>query len=316
MSYQLNKNIIATITYYDVLDMPLSAFEIWKHLIAQGSLQKELEQQCELSDVFKLLASGMLADKIDKQNGFYFLRGRGSLVARRIRMEKISVGKLKRMRSLARVLAYIPYLRLLGATGSLAMKNGVRASDWDMFVVLRSGKIWMGRTLLTGFLHSVGKRRYQNKIQDRVCLNYFVTDDNLEIGTKDLFSAHEYNFFIPLLNFHLFQIFELKNRWIQKYCPNFAPTTLSSLWTLQASVSARYVQKKLENFFDLLNLERWLAHWQRAKILRNPKTLIEGSLIEASDRALIFLPYPRGPRVFQKFKERLSISLPQDSGSL
>jgi hypothetical protein len=316
MSYYLGKSVLATVTYYDVLDMPLTAFEIWKHLIVRESSQQESEQANNLSDIFRLLASGTLVDRIDEQNGFYFLRRRDGLVARRIRTEKISVGKLKRIRRLARVLAYIPYLRLLGATGSLAMKNGARTSDWDMFVVLRSGKIWTGRTLLTGFLHFVGKRRHQDKIQDRVCLNYFVTDDNLEIGTKDLFSAHEYHFFIPLLNFHLFQIFELKNRWIQKYCPNFAPTTLPCLWTLQASVSVRYVQKKLESLFDLLNLERWLASWQKAKIIRNPKTSITGSLIEASNRALIFLPYPRGPRVFQKFKERLNISLPQDSGSL
>lgn len=306
MSYRLGKNILATITYYDVLDMPLSAFEIWKHLITQGNSQSAREQ-ITLGDVFKLLASGTLASKIEEKNGFYFLRGRGDLVARRIRVEKISVAKLKRMRRLARALAYVPYVRMLGATGSLAMKNGERESDWDMFVVLRSGKIWTGRTVLTGFLHLIGKRRHKNKIQDRVCLNYFVTEDNLEIGTKDLFSANEYSFFIPLLNFPLFQIFELKNRWIREHCPNFMPAILPSLWTIQTSKTARYVQKTLENIFDFLNLEQWLSVWQKAKIIRNPKTHIQGSLIEANDRALIFLPYPRGPRVFEKFKERLSV---------
>jgi hypothetical protein len=146
-----------------------------------------------------------------------------------------------------------------------------------------------------------------------VCLNYFVTENNLEIGTKDLFSAHEYSFFIPLLNFPLFQIFELKNRWIREHRPNFTPTILPSLWTLEASESARCAQKKLERFFDFLSIEQWLSVWQKEKISSNPKTHIKGSMIEASDRALIFLPYPRGPRVFQKFKERLSVSLPQNS---
>lgn len=307
MSYTLGKNIIATITYCDVLDMPLTAFEIWKHLIAQKSSQQENEQSCKLSQVFKLLASGTFAEKIEGKNGFYFLRGRDELVARRIRTEKISVSKLKRMKRLARMLAYVPYLRMLGATGSLAMKNGERGSDWDMFVVLRSGKIWTGRTLITGFLHLIGKRRHKQKIQDRVCLNYFVTDDNLEIGTKDLFSANEYSFFVPLLNFPLFQIFELKNRWIREHRPNFTSTTLSSFWTLEASGSAKYAQRKLEKFFDFLNIEQWLSVWQKEKISRNPKTRIKGSMIEASDRALIFLPIPQGPRVFEKFKERLRV---------
>jgi hypothetical protein len=171
---------------------------------------------------------------------------------------------------------------------------------------LRSGKIWIGRTILTGFLHLIGKRRHDDKIRDRACLNYFVTDDNLEIGTKDLFSAHEYRFFIPLLDFRLFQIFELKNRWMLEYRPNFVPTTLPSLWTLKENVRARFIRRMLERVFDLFDLERWLAAWQKEKIRRNPKTHMEGSLIETNDHALIFLPSPRGPRVFQKFKERLS----------
>lgn len=312
MSYLLGKNVLATVTYYDVLNMPLTAFEIYKHLIVRSDLQQKRGETCGLADIFKLLVSGTLSGKIEEQNGFYFLRGRADLVARRIRAEKISVWKLKRIQRLARLLAYLPYLRMIGATGSLAMKNSVFESDWDIFVVLRSGKIWIGRTLLTGFLHLIGKRRHKSKIQNRVCLNYFVTDDNLEIGVKDLFSAHEYSFFIPLLNFPLFQIFELKNRWIRNYCPNFTPTTLPSLWTLKTNNLTRRVQRILERVLDIFNFEQMLSAWQKLKISRNPKTRIEGSMIEVSDRALIFLPYPRGPRVFEKFKERLSVFLQRE----
>ncbi|OGI25346.1 MAG: hypothetical protein A3E38_02625 [Candidatus Moranbacteria bacterium RIFCSPHIGHO2_12_FULL_54_9] len=306
MSYRLGKNILATVTYYDVLNMPLSAFEIWKHLITQEFEHPVGDTPCTLGDVARFLASGQLTQRINEQNGFYFLPGREALVAERIRAEKISAAKLKRMRRLARVLACVPYLGMLGATGSLAMKNGTRGSDWDMFVVLRSGKIWIGRTLLTGFLQCIGKRRHGKKVRDRACLNYFVTDDNLEIGIKDLFSAHEYRFFIPLVNFELFQIFELKNRWIREYHPNFALTMLPSLWTVESKRFARHIQQIGERIFDMFTVESWLASWQKEKIRRNPKTHMSGSMIEANDHALIFLPSPRGPRVFEQFKERLS----------
>lgn len=307
MSYRLGKNIVATVTYYDVFDMPLSAFEIWKHLMTEKTDAGDTDAVCTLKDVSLFLWSGQLNAKIGEKNGMYFLNGREGLVEKRIRAEKISVAKLKRMRRLARLLAFVPYLRMLGATGSLAMKNSERISDWDMFVVLRSGKIWTGRTLLTGFLHLIGKRRHGKKIQDRACLNYFVTENNLEIGSKDLFSAHEYRFFIPLINFPLFQIFELKNRWIRDYRPNFSLTFLPSLWTVGANTWGHSLQKKLEAGVDFFDMERWLASWQKEKIRRNPKTQLEGSLIEAHDQALIFLPTPRGPRIFEKFKERLSV---------
>ena len=307
MNYHLGKNIVATVTYYDVLDMPLTAVEIWKPLMAYEPEQKRDERGCTMGEVFRVLASGQLDAKIEERDGFYFLPGRSDLIKARIRAEKISVAKLKRMRRLARVLASVPYVRMLGATGSLAMKNSTRASDWDMFVVLRSGKIWIGRTLLTGFLHLIGKRRHGQKIRDRACLNYFVTDDNLAIGTQDLFSSHEYRFFIPLLNFDLFQIFELKNRWMREYRPNFVPTTIQSLWTVKKNASARGIRGILEYLLNFLDAENWLAGWQKDKIRRNPKTSLQGSLIETSDQALIFLPRPRGPRIFQKFKARLGV---------
>ncbi len=307
MSYRLGKNVIATVTYYDVMDFPVTAFEIWKHLITQDFDQMVCDRPCTLGDIVSLLATGQLDGKIVEKNGFYSLVSREYLIAKRIQAEKVSVLKLKRMRRLARMLSFLPYLRMLGATGSLAMKNGTRESDWDMFVVLRSGKIWIGRTLLTGFLHCIGKRRHGKKIQDRACLNYFVTDDNLEIGTKDLFSAHEYRFLIPLLNVSLFRKFELKNRWMLEYRPNFILTSIPHLFTVEEDIWRKSVQKKLETLFDVLHFEKWLASWQKEKIRRNPKTLIEGSLIEAHDQALIFLPNPRGPRVFEKYKERLSV---------
>lgn len=307
MSYQLAKNILATITYYDVLDFPLSAFEIWKHLIAYERDDVSGEQGCRLGEVIAALGSEQITRQVEERNGFHFLRGREQLVTERIRSDKVSVCKLRRMRRLARWMQWLPFLRMIGATGSLSMKHSDQGSDWDMFVVLASGKIWMGRTILTGFLQLIGKRRHGNKVNDRACLNYFVTEDHLEIGTKDLYSAHEYRYLIPLVNFRLFQRFELQNRWIRRYQPNFFPTTLAPLWNTELRARVSRIQAGWERFFNVFHLERWLSGWQTEKIRRNPKSSIEGGLIQANDRELIFLPHPRGPRVFEQFKERLSI---------
>lgn len=304
MSYQLGRNITATVTYYDVMDFPMTSFEIWKHLI-EHDRQVTSVPAVSLYDVWDILHSEQLRGKVSEKNGLYFLLGREALVESRIRRDKLSVQKLKRMRRLVGLLSFVPYLRMIGATGSLSMKHGERGSDWDMFVVLRSGRIWMGRTLLTLFLHAIGKRRHDSKINNRACLNYYVTDDNLEIATKDLYSAHEYRYLIPMLSFGMFQIFELKNRWIKNYKPNFSLTTLSSLWTKEASPSTLWVRDFLEKTIDTLDLEGWLRSWQKKKIERNPKTHLEGSLVQANDRALVFLPSPRGPRVYEQFKERL-----------
>ena len=123
MSYLLSKNILATVTYYDVLNMPLSAFEIWRHLIRYDTEAPEQVSSCSLMDVYTCLTAGNLDANIDEQQGFYFLRGRQHLIAPRIRAEKISVSKLKRLRHLAALLIYLPYVRMLGITGSLAITS-------------------------------------------------------------------------------------------------------------------------------------------------------------------------------------------------
>lgn len=301
----MGKNITATVAYYDVMDFPLTSFEIWKHLLEHDREQPLLRDGVTLYEVWDILHSEQLREKVQEKNGLYFLPGRSALVASRIRRDKLSVQKLKRMRRLVGLLSWFPYIRMIGATGSLSMKHGDRGSDWDMFVVLRSGKIWIGRTLLTVFLHVIGKRRHGKKISNRACLNYYVTDDHLEIATKDLYSAHEYRYLIPMLSFGMFQIFELKNRWIKNYKPNFSLTVLPSTWTRSAGPLALSVRTGLERLCDQLDLEGWLRSWQQKKIERNPMTRLEGSLIEASDRSLVFLPTPRGPKVFEQFKERL-----------
>jgi len=297
----LQKNLLATIAYYDALDYPLSAFEAWTHLVRMDSGAAEEERDIRLCDVVAAFSGDSFSDRIVPYDGFYPLRGREDLVRTRIRSEKISSAKLKRVRSLARLLAFVPFVRMVGVTGSLAMKSGGRESDWDLFVVLRAGRIWVGRTLLTGFLHAIGKRRHGKYHRDRACLNYYVSEDALEISTKDLFSAHEYRFLVPVVGEEVFRRFELKNRWIRNFKPQFRPTELLPLWYDREPSAALFVRWFFETVFDFEALESWLASWQKKKIARNPKTLIFGGHIEATDQALIFLPEPRGPQVFERF---------------
>ncbi len=299
--YRLSKDIVETIVYYDVFDFPLSAFEVWKHLITLT----ENARPSSYFEVMTALRGECQSGVIEEQDGFYFLPGRKFLVRERIQKEKISVAKLKRVKRLAQIIRHVPYVRFIGATGSLSLKHGDIESDWDFFVVLRSGKIWTGRVILTGFLFLLGKWRHGKRIRNRACLNYYVADTSLEIGTQDLFSAHEYRFMIPLFHYALFQRFELRNRWIARFKPNFSLSEIPTLWSIVDHGGVSAIRSFCERQCDRWNIESVLAAWQKGKISRNPKTHWEGSYIEASDRALVFLPRPRGPRVYETFKHRL-----------
>lgn len=300
----LNRLIRMTIAYYDVFDMPLSSFETWKHLLVPDGEERS-GHPIRLGEIGRALEEEVSAGRVMEEEGFYFLPGRDFLVGTRLREDKVAVSRLKRVRRLVRMLRFVPFLRMVGITGSLAIKKSGHESDWDLFLVLRSGRIFTGRTVITGFLHAIGKRRHGKKTCNRACLNYFVTEDGLTIGTKDLFSAHEYRFLIPFFGFHTYQRFERKNGWIRNFKPNFLPTEAVPLWDVRDTAFSRGCRRVGEAVLSSSLLERRLASWQKEKIRRNPKSSIPGGLIEANDRALVFLPEPRGPKVFERFKARL-----------
>jgi len=301
----LTKNILATVCYYNILDYPLTSFEIWKYLMKSGE-QDEGDHKRSLADVLEKLENGALANFIEEFQGFYFLKGKQELVEKRIARGKISVMKIKKLRRVIWILRFVPFVRMIGVTGRLAMKNAQEKSDWDLLVVLKYGKIWTGRTLVTLATHFLGKRRYGHKIKDRVCLNHFITNKSLKIKIRDLFSANEYYFCFPIFGSLEYKRFQIKNRWIKKFKPDYEIAEADNLKMLKDTKFSRAVRKFLEIIFDWNFLENWLRILETKKIKNNPKTHQKGSLIDISDEALIFLPSPQGPKVFERFKERIS----------
>lgn len=186
------------------------------------------------------------------------------------------------------------------------MKQGDRSSDWDFLVVMKSGAVWSGRFLLTLWLTLLGQRRHGDKIPDRACLNCYLTDEHLEVPLRDIFSSHEYRFLYPVTGPDTFRAFELANRWMRRYRPNFLPTVVAPLFLRRTAPWAARLQSAIEACLPLAFLEPFLARFQKRLIERNPKTHLAGGFIIASDTALIFLPQPKGPIVFERFKKRLA----------
>jgi hypothetical protein len=316
---QLEKNILNTIIYYDILNFPLTSFEIWKYLIAENG--------CTLGEVVEALEGDELKDRVKDFRGFYFLKGRQDLVARRIQCDKNSGVKFEIAQKAARWLKYIPSVRMLAVTGTLAMKNCEKNSDIDFFVVLEKGRIFTGRLLVTLIVHLLGKRRHGKRIKNRICLNYFITTDSLEIQRKDLFAANEYSFIYPIFNTPLslrdisphlrgegfdsvFDVFNKANLgWIKKFKPNWQiPNLKPARYFIEHSKASIIFQKAFESLINALwgdRIESWQKDIQIKRIRRNPLTNKPGAYIEYSDQNLIFLPVPQGTRIEEEWQRRM-----------
>ncbi|HFC76989.1 MAG TPA: hypothetical protein ENJ27_02060 [Candidatus Moranbacteria bacterium] len=318
MISDVSKKILNTICYYDALSYPLTLFEIWKYLTKSESdedkknkLKKDddenLQEKYSLNNILKeLRTNNNLKSFIKNNQGFYFLKGREYLVEERIKRDKLSVMKIKRLQWLIYFLRCVPFVRMILVTGRLAMKNAQPKSDWDVLVVLKSGKIWTGRTAITIVTQLLGKRRYGSKIRNRVCLNYFITTNSLEIRNKDFFSANEYFFAMPIFVVgNYFKKFQLKNSWIKNYKPNYYLSEARYLKAVDDNYFSKKVRTILEKIVDFDWLEKYLEKIEKKKIKNNPNTQKINSLIEADDQALIFLPEPQGPKIFEKFKDNI-----------
>ena len=310
MDIQLRKNIIATITYYDVLDFPLTSFEIWKHLVALPT-EDGLQKSWRLEQVINELETEEIKEYILSLQGFYVLCGRKKLVESRRKRELISIKKIQKLKKYSRYLKMVPFVVMITLTGNLSYKNGNEHSDLDVLIACKYGHLWTGRFLMTIVTHLFGIRMHGDKHADRVCLNYYITDKSLEITTKDLFAAHEYSFIMPMYGMDIFKKFAKENSWIKDYKPHYQTKVLKTDLCEEDSSRAQFVRNTFESMFGFEFIEKYLRKIQQKKIESNPKTEYKGAMIEVSDKYLIFLPKPHGPEVFEEYKKRLtSLELP------
>lgn len=304
----LSKKILSTVIYYDILDYPLTAFEVWKYLGADGKINNQTES-ITLGEIMEELDGKELEKKIENARGFYFLCGKGELVTKRLEKNKLSEQKFKIIKRVVFWLRFVPYVRLIAVTGTVAMKNGGKKSDLDLLIVLKHGRIFLGRTLVTGLVHFMGKRRHGKKIANRICLNCFLTDQTLTSRLQDVFSASEYFFVVPIFGQKYFTEFQKENEWIAKFKTNFSADAVANLKMFSESGLAISTRNLLEKIFDLniFNLlEKKLANWQLERIARDPRTKEPGSIIMADAEALIFFHHAHSLVMDKALQERLN----------
>ena len=84
-------------------------------------------------------------------------------------------------------------------------------------------RIWIARLTDWLILNVLGVRRnaLSHHLNDKICINYYVAENNLEIPNKDVFGANEIARMIPLTGFSVYKKFILANSWISEYMCNF-----------------------------------------------------------------------------------------------
>jgi D-beta-D-heptose 7-phosphate kinase/D-beta-D-heptose 1-phosphate adenosyltransferase len=220
----MEKAILATLSYSDIFDYPLTEEEIWKWLVLEDGKQKTENKEKFLHS----LKFALNSRQIRVTKGFYHLPRREEIVKIRQQRETYSKLKIKLAEKVAGILRLIPWVKLIGVTGALAMNNSKEDDDLDLLIITSKNRLWLTRLFSVFLVELTGKRRRpgDQKVKDKICLNMLLDESHLAIPEKerDLFSAHEVCQMKPLWEKErTYQKFLKANQWSQEFLPNWKP---------------------------------------------------------------------------------------------
>ncbi len=320
----LRNSVLATLAYYDIFDFPLTLFEINKYLINPARLNLNVKSSVfniKASDIFSELDNMVKAGIIGHKNGFYFLPGRDAVYELRMEREKIAARKWKKFLRIAKWFQAVPYLRGVMASGSMAICNTDKNSDFDVLAVVASGRLYTCRVFLSiaASLFGARRKRFDKIAPDKFCFNHYIIDRNMTIKHESLFNAQTYINLKPvIMRRDFFENFYSQNLWLNKYVYNFRPAYELARRSVKPSRTLRRIASLGE--FILNNkfgdqLEGVLKKYQHRRIRSNPVTYEKGGRIVFNDNELEFHPHSFEARAIDKYNKtlkNLGIILPED----
>jgi hypothetical protein len=303
----LEKAILSTLLYYDLLNCPLTALEIFKYL----SYQKGLISFFQFGETLK--QSKFLSAACESNQGLYFLKNRRELIDRREKKLKISQIKWKKLKAAAKPLAFIPFLRLAGVSGSLTFNNASQQSDFDLLIITQPDRIWTTRIMIMAIFGIMGKRRHGSRTKNRFCLNCYLTENNLEIKKenkiRDMHSSQEYGRLTLLLEkkTNLHAEFLEKNSWLKNFLNNYPWPNSQTAKRISVGRLAQKISYRTEKILsgNLGNwLEKKLGGWQTKRIKAKTKNEPTDQIFY-SDSCLMFHPQSKSYILMEEYNEKM-----------
>lgn len=168
---------------------------------------------------------GMVNMETSKRRGYYFIRGREGLIYKNLLRKRISAKKITIAEKSAKILSFVPGVRMVGITGSLAMANSPEDGDIDLLIITKKGTLWTTRFLVyvTLRLFGIAVRKPNSKLQkDHLCLNMWLDETDLvwRKSDRNVYTAHEIAQIVPLVGKHdIYEKLLSENSWILDYWP-------------------------------------------------------------------------------------------------
>jgi hypothetical protein len=255
----IKKDILATLTYFNMFDYPLKKQEIF---VFMGHKENLHGFNCCLNN---LVDEGA----IFKIGNFYSLFNNYALAERRSRGNEKAGLMLKKAERAATVIAAFPFVKGVAVSGSLSKKFADEEADIDFFIITDANRLWIART----FLHLFKKITFLFNLQDHFCMNYFIDEANACILEKNIYTATEVVTILPLRGSSVFEMFYKVNSWTKKFFPNkymhiSSAKEIKKTWLRY--ITEKALNNSIGNFLDTFLMKLTARSWN-AKTKRKKK---------------------------------------------
>lgn len=293
--FSIKKDILATLTYFDLFNYPLRKNEIFTFLSHYDNYYE-----------FEKALSTMTNDlDICKMGEFYSLHDDVAIAARRSRGNEKAALMLRKAEQAANIISAFPFVKGVAVSGSLSKYFADENTDIDFFIITAANRLWISRTLL----HCFKKLTYLFKMQDLFCMNYFIDEAEPVILEKNIYTAMEVATILPLRGNGVFDLFFKENNWTKNFFPNksmYLPPVkeTSNSWfkiVVEKSLNNR-LGDSLDNFLMKLTAKSWNTK------TRTNKTNSKGILLSMHVDKHFSKPNPElfQKRLLQRYEYKLS----------
>jgi hypothetical protein len=291
-----DRSLLATLAYYSALRWPLTVSELLERRIPAIRCGAQRDVVATLDTLMARLENLSADGRIRASAGLYMVGDvPHDFVAQRVYRQAVSAQKWRAMLPRAWWLQVVPFVRMVSASGSLAMGSSSPQSDWDVFVVVKSGRLYTARLGLLAVAWLLGRLRTQTmqSAPDRFCFNHILTTEGLSLRHRSLYTAHAVAWHIPLYDpWGYAPRFRHANDWVAHYASHAVDRSF-----IRRSVSYSRILGAIRWLGELILTgpvgalcERVVRRWMQGRIRANPQTYARGGRIIADDRELEFHP--------------------------
>ena len=206
MHGQPEQSVIKALAYFDIFNYPLTQEEIYNYI----------DQPVPVEVVMATLLRLVEEKRIFRLGNFYSLQPDVALHTRRTTGNHKAEVILKTAYKVGGFLYQFPFVRGIGISGSLSKNFADQHTDIDFFIITRSNRLWIARTLM----HLFKKLTFITGHQHWYCMNYYIDEEALRIEEQNIFTATELITLIPVCGNGALHNFYYQNNWVADYFPH------------------------------------------------------------------------------------------------